>query len=197
MTVTKADLFRPAARLDERAFEAIFHEHYAQVVSILFRLTGDRYEADDLAAETFWRLWERPPAQDTNLAGWLYRVATRLGYNSLRAGRRRERYEQAAVAAKAAETAQEAGQPGSVSFLEEDPARAAERRIERERVRAVLRQMPLRDVQILILRHSGLSYKEIAAVVELSAGSVGTLLSRAETKFEALYRRGEKDAPKG
>ncbi len=197
MTVTKADLFHSAARLDERAFEAVFQEHYAQVYAILFRLTGDRYEADDLAAETFWRLWERPPAQDANLAGWLYRVATRLGYNSLRAGRRREQYEQAAGVVEAAETARAAGQLGPVSSPDEDPARAAERRIERERVRAVLRQMPLRDVQILILRHSGLSYKEIAAVVELSAGSVGTLLSRAETKFEALYRRGEKDAPKG
>ncbi len=191
MTVTKADLIHTAAKLDERAFEAIFHEHYGQVVSILFRLTGDRYEADDLAAETFWRLWERPPAQDANLGGWLYRVATRLGYNSLRAGRRREQYEQAVG------TAQEAGQPGPSGAPGEDPARAAERRIEREHVRAVLRKMPLRDVQILILRHSGLSYKEIAAVVDISAGSVGTLLSRAETKFEALYRRGEKDAPKG
>jgi RNA polymerase sigma-70 factor (ECF subfamily) len=191
MTVTKADLFRPAARLDERAFEAVFHEHYAQVVSILFRLTGDRYAADDLAAETFWRLWERPPAQDANLAGWLYRVATRLGYNSLRAGRRREQYEHAAGAVQAED------QPGLAGSRDDDPARRAERHIERERVRAVLRQMPLREVQILILRHSGLSYKEIAAVVDISAGSVGTLLSRAETKFEALYRRGEKDAPKG
>jgi RNA polymerase sigma-70 factor (ECF subfamily) len=191
MTVTKADLFRPAAWLDERAFEAIFQEHYAQIFAILFRLTGDRYEADDLAAETFWRLWDNPPARDENMAGWLYRVATRLGYNSLRAGRRRAQYEQAAGAE------QEEDQPGLAGSRDDDPARAAERRIERERVRAVLRQMPLRDVQILILRHSGLSYKEIAAVVDISTGSVGTLLSRAETKFEALYRRGEKDAPKG
>lgn len=181
MTVTKADLFRTAVRLDERAFESIFHEHYPKVYAILFRLTGDRYEADDLAAETFWRLWERPPAQDENLAGWLYRVATRLGYNTLRAGQRRERYSEAAAAAMM-ET-----KPAN------DPACLAEQHIERQRVRAVLRQMPLRDVQVLILRHSGLSYKEIAAVIDVAAGSVGTFLSRAEAKFEALFRRGEKD----
>jgi RNA polymerase sigma-70 factor (ECF subfamily) len=181
MTVTKADSFRTAVRLDERAFEAIFHEHYPKVYAILFRLTGDRYEADDLAAETFWRLWERPPAQDDNLVGWLYRVATRLGYNTLRAGQRRERYSAAAAAAAVMVENKAA----------DDPARTAEQHIERQRVRAVLRQMPLRDVQVLILRHSGLSYKEIATVIDIAAGSVGTLLSRAETKFEALYRRGE------
>ncbi len=90
--VNRANLFHTQVRLDERTFEAIFYEHYEKVYAILFRLIGDRYEADDLAAETFWRLWERPPAQDENLAGWLYRVATRLGYNALRASRRREHY---------------------------------------------------------------------------------------------------------
>jgi RNA polymerase sigma-70 factor, ECF subfamily len=189
MTVTKADLFRPAAWLDERAFEAIFQEHYAQIYAVLFHLTGDRYEADDLAAETFWRLWDQPPARDENLAGWLYRVATRLGYNTLRASQRREHYESAAAGADPEDGL------GTFHADGNDPARAAEQRIERERVRVVLRQMPLRDVQVLILRHSGLSYKEIAAAVDIAAGSVGTLLSRAEAKFEALYRRGEKDAP--
>jgi RNA polymerase sigma-70 factor, ECF subfamily len=183
MNVSKVLLFRPATRLDERAFEAVFHEHYAQVYAILFRLTGDRYEADDLAAETFWRLWEQPPAQDDNLAGWLYRVATRLGYNSLRANQRRERYETATL------TAEVNGQSGDGLIEDSDPARAAEQRIERERVRTILRRMGLRDVQLLVLRHSGLSYKEIAAAIDIATGSVGTLLSRAETKFEALYRQ--------
>ncbi|RPJ52428.1 MAG: sigma-70 family RNA polymerase sigma factor [Chloroflexi bacterium] len=194
MNVTKALFFRPAAKLDERAFEAIFNEHYARVYAILFRLTGDRYEADDLAAETFWRLWERPPAQEENLAGWLYRVAMRLGYNNLRAGQRRKQYETAAAVHETGKEDARSGENG-------DPAQAAEQRIERAQVRATLRQMGLRDAQLLVLRHSGLSYKEIATAMEIAAGSVGTLLSRAETKFEALYRQeavrreGDKDAP--
>jgi RNA polymerase sigma-70 factor (ECF subfamily) len=189
MDVSKVDFFRSPARWDERAFEAIFQEHYARVYAILFRLTGDRYEADDLSAETFWKLWERPPRQDENLPGWLYRVATRLGYNTLRANRRREHYEE-----------ETAAQGIDIFGLEirtgDDTAGKVEQRIERQRVREILRRMPLRDVQVLLLRHSGLSYKEIAAAIDVSAGSVGTLLSRAEARFEALYRQGEKDAPK-
>lgn len=187
MAVNRVNIFRAQAWLDERTFEAIFFEHYSRVYAVLFRLTGDRFEADDLAAETFWRLWERPPAQTENLAGWLYRVATRLGYNLLRTHKRREQYEdQAGRQAAAVNSAP----PHS------DPASEAETRDERQRVRAVLRQMPLKDVQLLVLRHSGLSYGEIAAALGLTSASIGKMLSRAEDRFEALYRQGENHAPK-
>jgi RNA polymerase sigma factor (sigma-70 family) len=185
MSVSKADFFRIPARLDERTFEGIFTDYYAQVYTILFRLTGDQYEADDLTAETFWRLWEHPPAQQENIGGWLYRVATHLGYNALRASKRREQYENAALG----------GSHDWAGADQEDPEHETELRQERERVRVILRKMPLRDVQVLVLRHSGLPYKEIAAAVDVSAGSIGTLLARAEAKFEILYQQGEKNAP--
>jgi RNA polymerase sigma-70 factor (ECF subfamily) len=40
---------------------------------------------------------------------------------------------------------------------------------------------------LLVLRHSGLSYAEIAVALGLAPGSVGTLLARAETEFELRY----------
>jgi RNA polymerase sigma-70 factor (ECF subfamily) len=182
MVVNKAKLFSLPARLDVRDFEAIFFEHYSKVYAVLFRLTGDRAQADDLAAETFWRLWERPPAQAENIAGWLYRVAINLAYNLLRANRRRRQYEEKA-GADALETRHGA-----------DPALTAVLRLERKRVRDVLSQLSQREAQVLVLRHSGLSYKEIAAAVQVAPASVGTLLARAEERFEKLYRRGENDA---
>jgi len=187
MTVSRADIFQSSIRLDEAAFEAMFREHYAKVYAVLFRLTGDRFEADDLAAETFWRLWERPPGKSTNIAGWLYRVATNLGYNRLRARSRQQHYETASML--------EEDQRLITGSNLQDPARETEQRQERQRVRAVLQQMPLRDVQVLVLRHSGLSYKEIADAAGTAPASIGKLLARAEAKFEALYRKGEKDAP--
>lgn len=177
--VKRVSLFHPQARLDEGTFEAIFYEHYDRIYAVLFRLTGDPDEADDLTAETFWRLLVRPPALDGNLGGWLYRVATRLGYNHLRANRRRRQHE---------------AQAGQEAPPVEDPAGEAERLDERRRVRAVLRQMALRDVQILILRHSGLPYREIAAAVGVANTSVGALLARAEKRFEDLYKKGNRDA---
>lgn len=163
------------ARDAEAEFETVFLQHYTRVYGVLFRLVGDRAEAEDLALETFWRLWQRPPARDENLIGWLYRVATRIGYNALRAARRRTQYEEAA--------GKEALETASLP----DPAHEAERRAERTRTRETLRRMPDRDSRLLLLRHSGFSYKEIAAALSLSPNSIGTLLARAEEEFERLY----------
>ena len=189
MAITSEPRARPARRgvsvarshLDDEKFNSLFLQHYARVYGVLFRLVGNRAEAEDLALETFWRLWERAPRRDDNLAGWLYRVATNLGYNALRDSKRRETYE----ARAARGDWQNAQAP--------DPAREAERGEERARVLGVLRQMSEREAQLLILRHSGFSYQEIAEALRLAPNSVGTLLARAEKGFERLYRSGKED----
>jgi len=53
----------------------------------------------------------------------------------------------------------------------------------------VLAKMPSRQAQVLVLRHSGLTYAEIAAALDVSARSVGTLLARAERAFEEGWRK--------
>ena len=48
------------------------------------------------------------------------------------------------------------------------------------------------DREILLMRYSGFSYKEIAEAVEVANTSVGTLLARAERRFaEAMTGAGE------
>lgn len=159
----------------DAAFEAALTEHYTRVYGVLFRLLGDRAEAEDLTVETFWRLWQRSPAAGGNLGGWLYRVALRLGYNALRAARRRTRYEL------------EAGADALDANAPLNPAQAAELTETRARVRAALNQLPARDAQLLLLRQAGLSYKELAAALGVAPGSIGTLLHRAEAAFEKVY----------
>jgi RNA polymerase sigma-70 factor (ECF subfamily) len=110
------------------------------------------------------------------LSGWLYRVATNLGLNALRARKRREKYEL------------EAGKISLESAQLENPAAAIEQAEQRQRVRQVLYQMKPRSAKILVLRHSGLSYAEISAAIRVSPNSVGKLLSRAERDFERRYR---------
>jgi RNA polymerase sigma-70 factor (ECF subfamily) len=104
-------------------------------------------------------------------------VATNLGLNALRARRRRRLYEE---------------QAGSLALQEvgsDDPADALERKQERQRVRRVLAQMKPRSAQLLVLRHSGLRYAEIAAALEIAPASVGALLARAEAEFEKRYQQ--------
>lgn len=159
------------------AFEAAFRQHWSRVCALLARLVGDPDEAEDLALEVFWRLYRQDLAETRQpLGGWLYRVATNLGYNALRDRQRRQRYEEEA----ARQDPQSSTQPG--------PAGEAEAALERANVRKALAEMKPRNAQILILRHSGLSYTEIAEALSISKGSVGTLLARAEEEFEKRYR---------
>jgi RNA polymerase sigma-70 factor (ECF subfamily) len=166
----------------EDVFEAAFREHWPRVHALLCRLVGEADEAEDLALETFWRLHRSPAplAHQQGLRGWLYRVATNLGLNALRARKRRQRYEE---------------QAGYASYLElqmsppGDPADEVERAQERGHVRLTLAQMKPRSAQLLVLRHSGFSYVEIAAALGIAPASVGALLARAEREFEERFKR--------
>ena len=163
----------------EAEFEQIFQAHYGRIVSVLFRLTGNRAQAEELAGDVFWKMYRQPlpPEQDHNVGGWLYRVATRLGIDALRAQARRKHYEQAAGTA-----AYESGAG------HDDPLADVLRDEKRQRVRAVLVVMKPAQAQLLMLRQSGLSYQELAEVFGVKAASIGTLLARAEADFEQRFR---------
>jgi RNA polymerase sigma-70 factor (ECF subfamily) len=152
----------------EDSFESFFLNSYPRIFGLLFRMTGNRMEAEDIAQEVFRKFWQNPPADSSNHSGWVYRVAIRLGYNALRSSKRRAHYEQQA----------------ELSVVSEENANAA---VEREEVRKVLRQISDRSAQILMLHHSGFSYKEIAEALQISPNSVGTLLARAEKEFEQKW----------
>lgn len=177
-----ATLSRPFAQgwrdmqTNNSTFTELFETHWDRVYRLLYRVVGDGDSAEELALDVFWQLYRTPPTVRDNdeLAGWLYRVALRRGYNALRAAKRRDKYEQAAGAAL-------------LSDMPPSPDVAVERKMEQERVRTVLAQLKPRSAELLILRYLGLSYKEIAGTLEIAPASVGTLLARAEKEFEALF----------
>jgi RNA polymerase sigma-70 factor (ECF subfamily) len=59
-------------------------------------------------------------------------------------------------------------------------------------VRRALLKLPQKQGQLLLLRHAGLSYKELAEALQVAPGSVGTLLARAEAAFERAYAEEER-----
>jgi len=161
------------------SFEELFLRHYGRIVSVLYRLLGDWGRAEDLASEAFLKLYRRPLPErpEGNVPGWLYRTAMNLGIDALRSAARRRRYEQAA-----ADAASLRSRRGEDAYGE---ALRAERR---QRVRTALADLDPSQAQLLVLRASGHSYKEVANALAISPGSVGTLLVRAEAAFEERYR---------
>jgi DNA-directed RNA polymerase specialized sigma24 family protein len=52
-----------------------------------------------------------------------------------------------------------------------------------------------RRAELLIMRYSGMAYKEIARTLDLSPASIGPLLLRAEREFEKIYRSLVQEEP--
>src|SRR5262249_45813569 len=86
---------RGFAKWSDAIFERVFLQNYARVVSVIFRLVGDRARAEELAGDVFYKLYRRKLSSDRehNLGGWLYRAAVYIGLDSLRSDERRRRYE--------------------------------------------------------------------------------------------------------
>jgi RNA polymerase sigma-70 factor (ECF subfamily) len=152
-------------------FEVFFHDRYERIVRVAARVVRDPARAEEIAVEAFWKLWRHPGAHGEQAGGWIYRTAVRLALDELRRGVRRSRTEKAS--------------DNSPSALNPEQIRASAQ--EREQVQRVLAALDSRAAELLLLRSEGLSYREVAAALDLNPGSVGTLVTRAQQAFRKEY----------
>ncbi len=169
-------MVRVQARRDERwerpdegsgieAFEVFFRNHYRSVVRLAQTVVGDSQGAQDVAQEVFIAAFRRFRGDYEQAAGWVRVAAVHTALNLLRGERRRDRRQH---------LVQVVGSPPSI----EESVIERERRAE---VREILRRLPRRSAAVLVMRHGGMSYLEIADALGVKVGSVGTLLRRAES----------------
>jgi RNA polymerase sigma-70 factor (ECF subfamily) len=148
----------------------LFEQYYESLVRMLYRRTGDRDRAEDLAQETFARAVAAPP---NNPRPWLFAVALNLvredGRRALRQGRRLELLR-------------------NDRGPEQNPEHDYERNERSAGVRAALAVLSDRDREALLLKAEGFNYQEIAATLGLSKGAVGTTLARARRRLVEAYR---------
>jgi RNA polymerase sigma-70 factor (ECF subfamily) len=163
----------------EAEFEAIFREHFERMVRITRRVLCSDAEVEEICSDTFLKLYRSGPgvAAGGTVGAWLYRVATRASIDRLRQNRRRGVEEE--INSESGGEADEVQDPLNRLIRDE---RIAE-------VRATLARLKPEKAQLLLLRHSGLSYQEIAEALQRKAASVGTMLARAEAEFSALYQQ--------
>ena len=158
----------------EDAVSQLFAQNFASLFRYLYRLCGDSDLASDLAQEAFVRLYDRGsvPHEPT---GWLITVSTNLYRDAERTGKRRARIT----------TSQQADPSSHVDAPSTDNQLITSET--RDRVRTVLAALPLRDRQLLLLRHEGYSYRELGQILGIEEASVGTLLLRATRAFKTAF----------
>jgi RNA polymerase sigma factor (sigma-70 family) len=147
------------------AFEQFFRDHYPAVVRIAFGVVGDAQAAQDVAQDVFISAFKRFPDPGDHARAWVRVAAAHMALNTIRGERRRDRRQQISGA-------------GVPPAGPEEIVLDRESRIE---VRRALSRLPRKAATVLVLRHNGLSYAEVAEAMNVKVGHVGTMLRRAES----------------
>jgi RNA polymerase sigma-70 factor (ECF subfamily) len=149
----------------QRSVEQMYRSYFAIIRAKCTRMLGDTHEAEDVAQETFVRLW-----RDTTLgvdphrvSAWIYRTSTRLAIDHLR-GRRHRRGE------SAGETVDHASPEALV--------------VARRALGQLVLSLAPEELEVAVLsRLDGLGQREIAEVLNRSERTVRRVLSRLEARL--------------
>ena len=167
---------------DHTAFEGLVRLCQDRVYALCRRLLGNAHEAEDAAQDTFVKAYRNlgrftPEASFTT---WLYRIAV----NTCHDYRKRPFF--AALFVRAGD---EACPPPELSHTM-TPERLLEARQGREAVEACLQRLSPKLREVIVLKEmEGLSYEEMALVLEVSLGTVKSRLSRARMGLLALMKK--------
>jgi len=159
-------LMTRVARQDQRAYRELIDRHLGAILALARRMLRDDAEAEDIAQETFLRLWRSAETIDLGVQGlrpWLRRVASNLCIDRVRSAKR------TVVVDEVPEGAQPASQTAGLS--EKDLAR---------RVDEALKALPERQrLALTLFNHEGMSQVEIGNLMGISDEAVESLLARA------------------
>jgi RNA polymerase sigma-70 factor (ECF subfamily) len=164
---------------DAPAFEELVMTYQHRVFGVALRMLGSRAEAEEVAQEAFVRA-HRALGEfrgDAKLSTWLYAISSRLCLNRLASGERRL-------------TRQGEDALLRLSDAGPRPDAALERRELESALGRAIAELPEDRRIVVVLRDiEGLSYEEIAQVLELELGTVRSRLHRARADLKEKLER--------
>ncbi|MGA2084411.1 MAG: sigma-70 family RNA polymerase sigma factor [Terracidiphilus sp.] len=162
------EVWKKISHGDARAFDAFYRETAPRLQAFLRQIVGSREAAEDVAQETYTRLWNRPNGfqpERGSLCGYLYGV----GRN-----RAAEWWRRQSPSAEAAEEPMEADRAESCSVMGD-----------------ALRRLPEEQRSLLWLREvEGQSYAELAEILSIPIGTVRSRLFTAREALRQVWRAG-------
>ena len=170
---------------DEEAFTELVENYQDRLVGIFTNVLGDREAAEDLAQETFLRIYRARNGYEpqAKFATWLFRIANNLASNTKRSrGRRKE------VQFGSGETGPLSTRPPEKNLPEKSalmPARMLDKAELLKIVHQAMDSLNERQrIAVLLNKFEEMSYADIAATLELSPSAVKSLLSRARENMK-------------
>lgn len=171
-------LVERAVDSDRGAFETLVRRHQRAVVNHLYRLTGQRDEAYDLAQEVFIKVYQSLGTFDPRFrfTTWLYRIASNCAIDHLRKRQPKTFSLQQVSTSPDGETIDAAPFAGPGPSQDEVVGlRELEARLE-----VAIRALPADYRHLILLRHRHhCRYDEIARITSLPMGTVKNRIFRA------------------
>lgn len=180
-----AEIVRAVLEGDKGSYALLVDCYSERIINYLARMTGNRWEAEELAQEAFVRAYFALHSYKPQykFSTWLFKIATNLCINHLK---KRNRF---------VHVDDYQDEDGESSWILPDtrsqgnPALATERREMQLQIQEAISQLPPVYRTVVILRHlHDLSYQEIADVTELPIGTVKSRLGRGRQKLVALLQ---------
>jgi RNA polymerase sigma factor (sigma-70 family) len=163
---------------DEAALGALMQRWELPLKSVIARLVLNASEAEELAQETFVRVWQQRDRfrATAEFRPWVFAIAINLARNRLRWWRRRP------IVALEEWTERDPAGPSPENPLEQSERAAA--------VRDAIAALPteLREA-IVLFEYQQMSHAEIAAAVGATPKAVETRIYRAREKLRAALKR--------
>jgi RNA polymerase sigma-70 factor (ECF subfamily) len=169
-------------------FEILVARYKNSIVSFLFRFVGDFRTAEDLAQETFLRVFKKINEYNhaAKFSTWLYTIASNLAKDEFK---RRARHPARSLDWKSGgDTTRQIPQL-KADTTDSVPDVQLEHDEVRQNVKKALDLLEAHDREILLLKDvQGLSYEEIAQILELPMGTVKSRISRARVAFKDVWK---------
>lgn len=186
MPQTDTDLVAKAQAGDQDAFAVLVEHYQGKVYNLALRLTRSPEDAADLSQEAFLKAWRGLPSfqWESSFPTWLYKLTSNACIDFLRRRARRRDME--------APVSLDEDNNGLVN-LTPDPAPSPQRQLEEKELRQALdagmARLSPEHRQALSLRLAGLSYAEIAQVLDVEEGTVKSRIARARLSLRNYLQK--------
>ena len=190
MVSNEQELVERIQRGEQGAFQEFVERYKKKVYYMAYDLTSNHHDAEDLSQEVFIKVYRSLKGfrGESRLNSWLYRITINAHLNkkrkkSLSAMELQEDFSQAQS---------DTNLHGTGAF-ERNPEHHAAASVVQKHIDQALEKLSPRERSVFVLRHyKEMSLKEVAATLEISEGTVKSLLFRSLRKMQgalAFYRQ--------
>ncbi|MEX2335218.1 MAG: sigma-70 family RNA polymerase sigma factor [Pseudohongiella sp.] len=167
---------------DQQVYADTVRRHARPIAAYAYRMLGNESEAEDIAQETFLRLWTQAVRWQSGKAAlttWLHRIAHNLCIDFMRKSK-------ASLAGELSDDLVDEKQAVDEVFDQE---------AEHKLLHAALLNLPERQRSALVLTHyQGLSNRDVAGILDVTVDALESLLARARRSLKTHWQAADKRA---